>query len=71
MQRESRVTQMGADGHAKFSRATARDAKGKIVWPQGGSALRRIRWSRLPDAQLAAGQQAADVGAVPPENDQR
>ena len=34
MQRESTVTQMGADNHKMFSRATARDAKGEIVWRQ-------------------------------------
>ena len=31
MQRESTVTQMGMDSHRKFSRVTARDAKGEIV----------------------------------------
>ncbi len=34
MERESTVTQMGADNHGKFSRVTARDAKGKIAWRQ-------------------------------------
>ena len=34
MQRESKVTQMGADNHGKFSRVSARDTKGEIVWRQ-------------------------------------
>ncbi len=34
MQRESKVTQMGADNHGKFSRVTGRDAKGEIAWRQ-------------------------------------
>ncbi len=34
MQRESKVMQMGADNHKTFSRVTARDANGEIVWRQ-------------------------------------
>ncbi len=34
MERESTVTQMGADNHKTFSRVTARDANGEIVWRQ-------------------------------------
>ncbi len=34
MERESTVTQMGADNHKTFSRVTARDAKGEIAWRQ-------------------------------------
>ncbi len=34
MERESKVTQMVADNHRTFSRATGRDAKGEIVWRQ-------------------------------------
>ncbi len=34
MERESKVTQMGLDCHKKFSKVTARDAKGEVVWRQ-------------------------------------
>ena len=34
MEQGSKVSQIGLDSHKKFSKVTARDAKGKIVWRQ-------------------------------------
>ncbi len=34
MKKRQEVTQIGIDTHRKFSRATARDANGKVVWRQ-------------------------------------